>query len=196
MLTKFEALERLRVLAAGLRSPVWLTGGLGADLLVGRWTRDHGDIDLVTFEEYRNALDAEFGELGFTMTGDRGWITNWTRSGREWGEVSLGYARRMGPPRGRWSSPRPIATRGSCPASIRAWTATSTLIGSRRWRAFGSVWSLRRASGCTLPASSAPDLVRAKDPASRATCRCWSRDPETLDRLRPLAGRRLPLDRS
>ncbi|MEN3274090.1 MAG: Aminoglycoside-2-adenylyltransferase [Actinomycetota bacterium] len=87
-------LSRLRVLA-GLRRPVWLAGGVAADFHVGRWTRDHHDIDLVTFEEHREGLDEELVGLGFTCTGDRGWITNWTNAGQDPGEVALAYERRL-----------------------------------------------------------------------------------------------------
>lgn len=93
-MNKDEVLERLRVLAR-LDRPVWLAGGVAADFHVGRWTRDHHDIDLVTFEEHRDGLDHELLALGFERTHDRGWITNWTNDGRDPGEVSLAYERRL-----------------------------------------------------------------------------------------------------
>ena len=93
-MTKDAVLAELRVLAR-LERPVWLTGGVGADFHVGRWTRDHGDIDLVTFEEHREGLDEELLGLGFTQTDDRGWITNWTSSGMDPGEVAIAYERRL-----------------------------------------------------------------------------------------------------
>lgn len=93
-MTKDEVLARLCVLAR-LERPVWLAGGVGVDFHLGRWTRDHGDIDLVTFEEHREGLDEELAGLGFTRTDDRGWITKWTNSGRNPGEVSLAYERRL-----------------------------------------------------------------------------------------------------
>lgn len=91
---KEEVLGRLQVLG-DLHRPVWLAGGVAVDFLIGRWTRDHGDIDLVAFEEDREALGAELRALGFEQTGDRGWITNWTNSGRRPGEVSLAFVRRL-----------------------------------------------------------------------------------------------------
>jgi aminoglycoside-2''-adenylyltransferase len=97
--SKSEALATLQVLS-GLRSPVWLVGGLAADFHIGRWTRDHGDIDLVGFEDDRDASHAELAELGFERTDDRGWITHWTRAGRDIGEVSLAFLRRSGPTTG------------------------------------------------------------------------------------------------
>lgn len=45
-LSKDEALETLRILGR-LGVPLWLAGGLAADFHVGRWTREHEDIDLV-----------------------------------------------------------------------------------------------------------------------------------------------------
>lgn len=93
-MTKDEVLERLRVLRR-LERPVWLAGGVAADFHVGRWTRDHHDIDLVTFEEHRSGLHGELIGLGFICTGDRGWITNWTNAGQDPGEVSLAYERRL-----------------------------------------------------------------------------------------------------
>ncbi len=93
-MTKDEVLARLRVLTR-LTHPVWLAGGVSADFHVGRWTRDHGDIDLVTFEEHRDGLEREFVGLGFTRTADRGWITNWTNAGQSPGEISLAYVRRL-----------------------------------------------------------------------------------------------------
>jgi hypothetical protein len=92
-LTKDEALETLRLVGA-LESPLWLAGGIAADFHVGRWTRDHDDIDLVTFEEHRQRLADELDALGFVKTGDDGWITRWTRHGRTVGEVSIAFMER------------------------------------------------------------------------------------------------------
>jgi hypothetical protein len=94
-LDKTEVLDTLLLLSNGLRSSVWLAGGIGADFHVGRWTRDHGDIDLVALEEDRTRVTTEFTDLGFTMTDDHGWITRWTRYGRDVGELSLAFLRRV-----------------------------------------------------------------------------------------------------
>lgn len=79
----FETLGRLRDL------PLWLVGGVAVDFHVGRWTRDHGDIDLVAFTEDRRSLEAALHSRGFALERDRGWITNWTRG------VSLAFEERV-----------------------------------------------------------------------------------------------------
>jgi hypothetical protein len=91
---KNAVLDTLRLLAT-LSPPVWLAGGLAADFHVGRWTRDHDDIDLLTYEEHRKALSEEFGELGFRQTQTHGWITHWKRFDQDKVEVSVAYERRV-----------------------------------------------------------------------------------------------------
>jgi predicted N-acetyltransferase YhbS len=114
MLTKEEALTSLRPLM-DLPAPVWLVGGLAADFHAGRWTRDHHDIDLVAFEEDRSRLSEELARVGFTRTDDRGWITNWTRSGRDIGEVSIAFEDRVDPVTGRLVIRREHAADGVVP---------------------------------------------------------------------------------
>jgi hypothetical protein len=92
-LTKSEALETLRILGS-LGVPLWLAGGIAADFHVARWTREHDDIDLVTFEEHRDAVASELAAKAFTKTSDDIWITRWTRMGRDIGEVSIAFMRR------------------------------------------------------------------------------------------------------
>ena len=91
-LTKAEALETLTMLCD---LPVWLAGGIGADFHVGRWTRDHHDVDLVAFEDDHGALFDELTKRGFVMTHDDLWISRWTRRARHVGEVSLAILRRV-----------------------------------------------------------------------------------------------------
>ncbi len=86
MLDKEAVLDTLRALD---RLPVWLAGGVAVDFHVGRWTRDHHDIDLVAFARDRELLSRELRVRGFEMTRDRGWITNWT------GHVSLAFEERV-----------------------------------------------------------------------------------------------------
>lgn len=98
-MTKDEVLNTLRALV-NLSPALWLAGGVGADFHVGQWTRDHDDIDLVAFEDDRVALSQELLNLGFIMTNDRGWITRWSRTGLDVGDVSLAYMRRVAPDTG------------------------------------------------------------------------------------------------
>jgi hypothetical protein len=93
MPNKNEVLDTVRLLAT-LSSPVWLAGGLAADFHVGRWTRDHEDIDLLTYEEHRKVLSEELGVLGFTQTQAHGWITHWKRDQADI-KVSVAYERRV-----------------------------------------------------------------------------------------------------
>jgi hypothetical protein len=93
MPNKNEVLDTVRLLAT-LSSPVWLAGGVAADFHVGRWTRDHEDIDLLTYEEHRKVLSEEFGELGFRQTQTHGWITHWKRDQADI-KVSVAYERRV-----------------------------------------------------------------------------------------------------
>lgn len=86
MLSKPEVLDTVRRLSD---LPLWLVGGVAADFHVDRWTRDHGDIDLVAFAEDRRPLEAALRSRGFALERDRGWITNWTR------RVSLAFEERV-----------------------------------------------------------------------------------------------------
>lgn len=86
MLDKQTALSVLGSLAD---LPVWLAGGIALDFHLGRWTRDHHDVDLVAFAEDRARLSGELRARGFELTRDRGWITNWTSN------VSLAFEERV-----------------------------------------------------------------------------------------------------
>jgi hypothetical protein len=78
-----EILETLATLNSALTRPVWLFGGVAVDFLVGRWTRPHGDIDINTYDEYRDQLTRELQAIGF-YSEDAGWLTHWARRGVEW----------------------------------------------------------------------------------------------------------------
>jgi hypothetical protein len=60
-----EILGTLVRLGAHVKAPIWLFGGVAVDFLVGRWTRPHGDIDLVTLAEYRAEVARDLAELGY-----------------------------------------------------------------------------------------------------------------------------------
>ncbi|NUT38935.1 MAG: amino acid transporter [Thermoactinospora sp.] len=63
----FETAEVLRVLAllraAGCQ--VWVGGGWGVDALLGRVTRDHGDLDLMHRSEQEPAVMETLGGIGY-----------------------------------------------------------------------------------------------------------------------------------
>ncbi|PTY02222.1 hypothetical protein DB347_24435 [Opitutaceae bacterium EW11] len=73
-------LDTLRELAARLSVPLWLTGGVAVDFIIGRWTREHSDIDLNAFSDSRDGLGGELARLGYTST-DSSWLTFWTQQG-------------------------------------------------------------------------------------------------------------------
>ncbi|GAA2209402.1 hypothetical protein GCM10009850_048600 [Nonomuraea monospora] len=63
----FEAGAVLDVLAALRKAgcQVWIAGGWGIDALVGRVTREHGDLDLLHREEQEPAVIAALESLGY-----------------------------------------------------------------------------------------------------------------------------------
>jgi hypothetical protein len=76
VITNDEILETLRPLAATVTTPLWLSGGVAVDFLVGRWTRPHGDIDLNALAAHRPSLTLELNRLGYFTT-EHGWLTQW-----------------------------------------------------------------------------------------------------------------------
>jgi lincosamide nucleotidyltransferase A/C/D/E len=74
-------LDQLR--AGGCR--VWVAGGWGVDVLVGRQTRPHRDLDL--------AIDAAGLEVGLTILGRRGYVveTDWLPVRVELGRPGYGW---------------------------------------------------------------------------------------------------------
>jgi hypothetical protein len=79
-LNNADILATLCELNANITKPLWLSGGVAVDFLVGRWTRPHGDIDLNTFTEYRDDLTQELHRIGY-RTSDSGWLTQWYQDG-------------------------------------------------------------------------------------------------------------------
>ncbi len=47
------------------------------DFLIGRWTRDHKDLDLIAFTTDRARLQAELATLDIRLDYDGGWNTHW-----------------------------------------------------------------------------------------------------------------------
>ena len=96
MLAAHEIAERLRRLT-GLPRPMWLTGGVAVDFLVGRWTRAHKDLDLVAFSTDREVLHAELRERDITLINEGTWTTRWTIDGRPVGEIEIVFLRSASP---------------------------------------------------------------------------------------------------
>lgn len=89
-----EALAIVRRVATVQEPPIWLICGVGVAFMAGRWTRDHHDVDFMTFAEHRAAAIERFERLGFSFESDHGWVTHW-RS--EVHPVELVFVDRTGP---------------------------------------------------------------------------------------------------
>ncbi len=62
---------RILHLARRAGAEVWIAGGWGIDALLGRQTREHGDLDLLHRQEQEPALLAALAAAGFAETLDR-----------------------------------------------------------------------------------------------------------------------------
>ena len=192
MLTKTQVLDTLRELAAELRSPVWLVGGVAADFHVGRWTRGHDDIDLVTFEEFREPLIDELARLGFVAGDDRGWIRRWAR-----GEVdiSVAFEERVDETTGQLVIRREYAPQGLVPGVYLE--VAGNLDVSRfariddvsfRVASAESDWVFSKGYGSFRPGSPMRPTVEHNLQLLESVL-----GGDAPDRLRPLVGRRRPL---
>ncbi|RSD22932.1 nucleotidyltransferase domain-containing protein [Amycolatopsis eburnea] len=65
-----DARTVLRVLDAVAPNAVWLAGGWGIDALLGRQTRDHGDLDLLHRSDQEAAVLRALEALGYRETLD------------------------------------------------------------------------------------------------------------------------------
>jgi hypothetical protein len=92
-----EALAIVRRVATVQEPPIWLICGVGVAFMAGRWTRDHHDVDFMTFAEHRATAIERFERLGFSFESDHGWVTHW-RSERHL--VELVFVDRTGPDSG------------------------------------------------------------------------------------------------
>ncbi len=61
-----------------VKASFWITGGVAVDFLVGRWTREHKDLDVIALLPDRSRLEDELIALGFQKTFDSGWTTRWS----------------------------------------------------------------------------------------------------------------------
>jgi quercetin dioxygenase-like cupin family protein len=91
-----EILDVLRALGS-VASPLWLSGGVAVEFLLGRWTRPHKDLDLVAFAPHRGQLERELGARGFALAHDEGWTTRWTAPGRLGADVEVVFVEPASP---------------------------------------------------------------------------------------------------
>lgn len=67
----YKAHDQLRILreiceiCASLKYDLWLRGGWAIDFILGRITRSHSDIDLVTWIQYREQIELALVNAGF-----------------------------------------------------------------------------------------------------------------------------------
>jgi hypothetical protein len=94
-----EILGILRSLRS-LAVPMWLSGGVAVDFLVGRWTRPHKDLDLVAFTPHREQLERELGARGFVLAHDEAWTTRWTVAGRRGADLEIVFVEPASPQTG------------------------------------------------------------------------------------------------
>ena len=88
-------LEWLRKLSK-VGPPLWLTGGVAVDFLVGHWTRPHKDLDLVAFDSDREQLVVDLDIRGFALAQDGAWTTRWTATDQA-GEIEIVFVERAEP---------------------------------------------------------------------------------------------------
>jgi Aminoglycoside-2''-adenylyltransferase len=65
---QLRLIGELRAVLAEERVRFWLRGGWALDFHVGRVTRAHEDIDVVTWERHRSRLEAALERAGFVAT--------------------------------------------------------------------------------------------------------------------------------
>jgi hypothetical protein len=195
-LTKDEALETLRMLGS-LDSPLWLAGGIAADFHVGRWTREHDDVDLVTFDEHREPLTDELHTIGFAKTADDGWITRWTRCGRAVGEVSIAFMERAGADTGNLVI-RPEGSRGGR-INTGVYPGVAGNLDADRYGEVDGIrfrvvspqdeWVFTKSFATMHPGAEPGDTDRHNVALLESVL-----DADELERLARLVGRRLPLE--
>lgn len=76
-LTRPQLLVLLHTLTR-VKASFWITGGVAVDFLVGRWTREHKDLDVIALVPDRPSLEDELIALGFAKAFDSGWNTRWS----------------------------------------------------------------------------------------------------------------------
>lgn len=89
-----QALAIVRQVATIEEPWIWLICGVGVSFLAGRWTRNHHDVDFMTFAEHRAVAMESFERLGFIFESDHGQVTHWRSDGNL---VELAFVERTGP---------------------------------------------------------------------------------------------------
>lgn len=96
-MNRTEALAIVEKVARIDHPPIWLCCGVGVAFLAGRWTRDHHDVDFMTFTENRAAAVTAFDHAGLQLMADHGWVSHWDCDGQF---VELVFVDRTGPDSG------------------------------------------------------------------------------------------------
>lgn len=189
-----EALAIVRRVAAIEEPPIWLICGVGVAFLAGRWTRDHHDVDFITFVEHRDVAMEGLQRVGFSFESDHGWVTHWRSEGHL---VELVFVARTGPdsgdvvvcPDGSFNGTVAVGRHPGIPCDM-ALDRFAALDGVRiRVGSAAGQWALRRGYAAfkpdadTLPAKVASDLA-VLEPLLR---------PEERARAEAMMGRVLPL---
>jgi hypothetical protein len=62
---QLKILNEINTICLNLKFLLWLRGGWAIDFLLGKVTREHSDIDLVTLNQYREELERAMVNAGF-----------------------------------------------------------------------------------------------------------------------------------
>jgi hypothetical protein len=155
-----EILDVLRTLRS-VALPMWLSGGVAVDFLVGRWTRPHKDLDLVAFTPHREQLERELSACGLAMAHDEGWTTRWTVAGRRGADVEIVFVQPASPQTGVLVVPRDDPTHGQA----RRYPFLAGYLDPRRYRELDGVrYRVCSAEGEWLNRLADADLVPGRKP--------------------------------
>jgi hypothetical protein len=155
-----EILDVLRALSS-VASPMWLSGGVAVDFLVGRWTRPHKDLDLVAFTPHRGRLERELGARGFALAHDEVWTTRWTVAGRPGADLEIVFVKPASPQTGVLVVPAADPTHGRA----RRFPFIAGYLDPRRYRELDGVrFRTCSAEGEWLNRLVSADLVPGRKP--------------------------------
>jgi Aminoglycoside-2''-adenylyltransferase len=155
-----EILEVLRTLRS-VAPPMWLSGGVAVEFLVGRWTRPHMDLDLVAFTPHRGQLERELAALGFALAHDEVWTTRWRIAGRPGADVEIVFVQPASPHTGVLVVPADDPRRGRA----RRYRFLAGYLDPRRYRELDGVrFRVCSAEGEWLNRLVDADLVPGRQP--------------------------------